>query len=229
MAAAPPQRINFPRSQLHLDSAVRGKVEGSVGVVFRRPCGAVDLLFLGVAGVEAAVATLLDFALPVPSPLWWWFLRRCLGGRASFFLEVMVVRPSLACCRGCPYADAMASLVVELLGFGSISCSGRGVTPADGRSTTMRSRFWRVDHAATPTGFVPYRPVQVNQRPSCCSSSSSPAVRRRRLRRWRIVFYSFHLGCVRHFFVSQGGFCKFGTAVHCLDASNASPMYFLFY
>ena len=147
MAAAPPRRINFPRSQHHLDSAVRGKVEGLVGAVFRRPCDVVDLVFLGVAGVETAVATLLDFALPVPSPLWWWFLRRCLGGRASFFLEVMVVRPSLACCCGCPSGDAMVSLEVDLLGFGSISCSGRGVPPADVRSTTTRSRFWRVDLA----------------------------------------------------------------------------------
>ena len=64
----------------------------------------------------------------------------------------------------------------------------RGVSPADLRSTSLRSRRpRRVDTAATPTRYIPLKYLSGNLAAAGDASSCSPARMKCRLRRWPIL------------------------------------------
>jgi hypothetical protein len=56
-------------------------------------------------------------------------------------------------------------------------------------------------------------------------SSGSPAVRRRGLDAGGSCCAGAPRLCARNFFVSQGVFCKLGTAVPCLDVSSVPSLF----
>lgn len=210
MVAAAPHRISFPASQPHLGGVLCDAFEGLLGEVFRRSCGATDLVWSGLAGKTTAPSRPCPFVLRV---------RRHRGGelRLRSWTCELVQEPSVA-------VLALVWMQVRALPAGVADLTAgrnRGVSPADVLPFVFGSWCSRqAAYAATPTRRVPLQ-VLTGDPAAACESFGVVSIGTARPLCAAADWACFRGGrgpsCNSSFF--QGLLCKVVTASQILDVS----------